>query len=145
MWPEPITQCECEAAGWCPRHQCVKTHDWLLLCRLDQFTFDLWENGGGPCVDRIQADLAAQAKALPQPVELLPCRHRGVEPLEMVDCELCGGRQLSVPVFACGVLGKCTPRRYGSRTAEMRTMPSCLRCSHYAADAVLGGTEQESF
>jgi hypothetical protein len=133
MWPQPITPCQCEAAGFCPRHQCEKSHDWLLLCRLNWQMFERWERGEGPCFDRIRAEQNRLAPPSQPFGELPACRHRGAEPLEHANCELCGGRTEQVPIFACTLLGKCTTRRYGSRTEIMRTMPSCVRCEKYEA------------
>ena len=48
MWPPTITPCECTEPGFCNRHQCWKPPPWLLLCRLDQPSFDAWERGVGP-------------------------------------------------------------------------------------------------
>ena len=137
MWPQPITPCQCQSAGFCPRHQCEKPHEWLLLCRLNWQMFEQWEYGEGPCLDRIRAEQSQQAASAQPFADLPACRHRAIEPLEMVECELCGGRTQQIPIFACAIFGKCTPRRYGSRNEIMRTMPSCLRCERYeAADSI---------
>lgn len=132
MYPRPVTPCRCETAGFCSRHRCEKTYSLVLLCRLNQCQFDLWENGEGPCLDRARQGRAA-ASMIGAFVELPPCRHRGHEPLEHVECELCGGRTEHLPVYACAQLGKCTARRYGTRTEVMRTMPACIRCDKYEA------------
>lgn len=50
MWPETLTGCACEQAGWCPRHRCWKTPDWHLLCRRQDAYFQAWERGEGPCL-----------------------------------------------------------------------------------------------
>jgi hypothetical protein len=131
MFPEPITPCRCESAGLCSRHQCEKTYAWVLACRLDWQMFQRWENGEGPCVGQIRALVNGEAPP-PEPIAELPaCRHRGAEPLEFVDCELCGGRNERVPLYSCAYFGKCAPRRYGTRTEIMRQMPSCIRCDKY--------------
>ena len=130
MWPEPLTPCTCEAAGFCSRHQCEKTYEMVLACRLNLYSFNQWEDGEGPCLDRIRAEIEKLGPGEPF-VELPACRHRGVDPLEYVECELCGGRTQQVPIYVCALFGKCTPRRYGSRTEIMRTMPSCAGCDQY--------------
>ena len=133
MWPPPLTQCQCESAGFCQRHQCEKIYEMVLACRLNWAAFNQWENGERPCLDRIRSELAATGAGAQQFIELPPCRHRGEEPVEHVECELCGGRTQQVPIYGCAIFGKCTPRRYGSRTEIMRTMPSCVRCEKYEA------------
>jgi hypothetical protein len=133
MFPEPLTPCRCETAGFCQRHQCEKTYSWVLACRLNWQMFQQWESGVGPCADRIRAKLNEQTASSQLFAELPACRHRGTEPLEFVDCELCGGRNERVPLYSCDCFGKCTPRRYGTRTEIMRQMPSCIRCDKYDA------------
>ena len=130
MYPQPLTACRCEIAGFCERHRCQKTSTMLALCRLNQYVFDQWENGEGPCLDRLRnGDLPASTAEHFD--ELAPCRYRGTEPIDHVECELCGRRTEQVPIFACALLGKCTTRRYGTRTEVMRTMPACIRCDKY--------------
>jgi hypothetical protein len=131
MYPQPLTPCECEAAGFCQRHQCEKTRELMLACRLNVAAFNRWENGEGPCLDQMRLQAAKIASGARSFAELARCRHRSEEPAEQVECELCGGRTELVDVFACAMFGKCTPRRYGSRTEVMRNMPSCIRCEKY--------------
>lgn len=50
--PAPMkTDCVCEAAGFCQRHQCAKTEHFHNLCQTRPDYFALWERGGGPCVN----------------------------------------------------------------------------------------------
>jgi hypothetical protein len=42
------TPCECAAAGWCERHQCLKPEAFFQLCRRNQTYFRSWEDGIGP-------------------------------------------------------------------------------------------------
>lgn len=133
MWPPPLTKCECESAGFCPRHRCEKTYEWVLLCRLNEFEFNRWENGEGPCLEQMRAELERLQSGQKPFADLPPCRHRGLEPIEHVDCEICGGRIGQVPVYSCAHFGRCTPRRYGTRTEAMRAMPACIRCDKYEA------------
>ena len=133
MWPKPITPCRCETGGFCVRHNCKKPYELVLQCRLNWAAFELWETGQGLCLDRARAELAKHPAATPEFVDLPRCRQRGAEPLQFVECALCGGQAAQVPIYSCALLGKCTPRRYGTRTEVMRTMPSCARCDHYEA------------
>lgn len=133
MFPEPLTPCQCESAGFCQRHQCEKPFQWVLRCRLNACAFERWENGEGPCLDQMRAELGRRFPDQKPFAELPPCRHRSVEQIDSVECELCGGRTEWVPVFSCAVFGRCTTRRYGSRTAAMRSMPACIRCDAYSA------------
>jgi hypothetical protein len=62
MWPPTLTDCECEQAGWCERHQCLKAPHFHLLCRRQEKYFQLYEQGRGPCLpvaDEAQASEAA--------------------------------------------------------------------------------------
>ena len=43
------TDCECVSAGWCERHQCLKTGTLFNLCQNSQVYFERWEQGKGPC------------------------------------------------------------------------------------------------
>jgi len=131
MWPQPVTPCTCEAAGFCARHKCEKTYELVIACRLNWFAFEQWENGEGPCIDRMRDEIDRIVTEAQRYAELPACRHRGAEPIEHVECELCGSRLQQVPVYACTIFGKCTSRRYGSRTETMRTMPACIRCEKY--------------
>ena|SRR5665213_1244016 len=141
MWPPAVTPCECEAPGFCQRHQCEKIYESVLACRLNWSAFNQWENGAGPCLDRMRSEAARIASGGQQVADLPPCRHWSEQPLERVVCELCGGRSQQVDVFACAIFAKCTSRRYGTRTAVMRTMPSCIRCESYEPAA---GTSPET-
>ena len=43
-----MTDCVCESAGWCERHQCEKTCHWHRLCQTRSEYFQLWEEHRGP-------------------------------------------------------------------------------------------------
>ena len=46
----PQTPCECSGAGYCTRHNCVKS-DWLYhQCRRNMRAFTSWEEGRGQCL-----------------------------------------------------------------------------------------------
>ena len=47
-----LTACDCKAAGFCERHQCVKTDHWVNLCRTKADYFQAWEEGRGPCINK---------------------------------------------------------------------------------------------
>jgi hypothetical protein len=120
---ERVTPCECLAPGWCPRHRCHKLDFWFELCRRRQDYFNLWETGSGPL-----QKIAMQRAPLPR------CRFRGLDPVDTVLCEICGQRDVSVAVFACGIFGQCTERRYGNSTERARQMPACLSCDRYLTE-----------
>lgn len=118
--------CVCESAQYpffCQRHGCEKTEHWQALCKNRQDYFQLWEEGRGP------------GQKTPANARLIPCRHRGTEPVEQVACELCGARHVLVPVYECGLWGTCTERRWGTRHERARSMPACLTCEAYDAAA----------
>lgn len=122
MWPETVTGCVCESPGWCERHQCLKAAEWHLACRLMQSAFETWEAGGGPCLNRPSTEF----------VELPRCRHRSVQPVGEVECDLCGGHKTKLPVYDCALFGRCTPRRYGTRTEEARRVVACVGCEKHS-------------
>jgi len=116
--------CVCDPAQFpfhCVRHSCEKTEHWHRLCQSRLDYFQLWEERRGPGQN---ANVNAR---------LIPCRHRGSEPVEQVACELCGARHVLVPVYECGLLGTCTERRWGTRNDRARSMPACLTCEAYDA------------
>jgi hypothetical protein len=43
-----ITDCVCELAGFCARHQLKKNAHWHALCKSDAAYFRAWEQGKGP-------------------------------------------------------------------------------------------------
>ena len=43
-----MTQCECELAGHCKRHNVSKTNHLIKLCKTDQQFWQAWEDGRGP-------------------------------------------------------------------------------------------------
>lgn len=42
--------CECLEAGWCARHQCLKSPGLHARCQIDPRMFSAWEAGRGPCL-----------------------------------------------------------------------------------------------
>lgn len=128
MWPPTLTPCECKEPGWCERHQCQKTPEWHFACRRVQSQFERWEQGEGPCVNRLGE------RPVPQPPA--PCVHRSSEPVGEVECELCGQRKILVPVYECIKFGRCTERRYGNRSTDARSTQACLSCSEYVANEI---------
>jgi hypothetical protein len=121
-----VTPCECADPGWCERHQCQKVPHWHLLCQTSEYYYQRWEGGRGPCLNHPPVNfLQSNNKPLPK------CRHRGTVPIELLDCELCGGRHMKIAVYTCQHFGRCTERRYGTRTTAAREMPTCLRCELY--------------
>ena len=45
-----LTPCECPVAGWCERHQCLKSEPMFQLCRRNRDVFRAWEDGNGKCI-----------------------------------------------------------------------------------------------
>lgn len=43
-----MTECKCELAGFCKRHNVHKTEHWRNLCQTNERYFQAWENGTGP-------------------------------------------------------------------------------------------------
>jgi hypothetical protein len=63
------TPCECPRAGWCERHQCVKTVFQHWDCRHVPDRFHEWEQGDG---ERLQwSDFQPEAAAVPEGPGLL--------------------------------------------------------------------------
>ncbi len=66
-----------------------------------------------------------------RPDWFLPCFHRG-EVLREVPCQLCGGRDRLIPIFACDLYGECALARTKSGThGEYR---QCLTCADRTPD-----------
>ena len=122
------TACECAGPGWCDRHRIYKGDYLVETCRRCPDYFDLWELGIGP----FQSSPARPPRD--------PCCHRNSSPHREVLCELCGERQLQVPVFRCAVYGECTERRYGIRSVAARTTQACLSCPEYQSVNDVKGT-----
>ena len=109
-----ITDCECEAPGWCERHQCHKTLTQVRACRRLPGLFGLWEKGRGP----------GQSRAQPwRHVVTQPCTYRGGV-LRTAECPTCQGR-VEVKVFACELHSECTVVKSIDSTA------CCRACSDY--------------
>jgi hypothetical protein len=49
-----LTPCECIAAGWCERHQCLKPDRSFHQCRRSQTAFQAWEDRRGPCLPLLE-------------------------------------------------------------------------------------------
>lgn len=124
MWPETVTPCECQQAGWCERHRTHKIQVWHVLCRTNRAAFDAWEAGGGPRIDgEGQMIVTVQTQRT-------NCRFRGDEPVEYAACECCGGRIERRPVFSCQHHQKCleSPCRSQAHSA----VATCQTCCDYA-------------
>lgn len=88
-----------------------------------------------PCTE-VQLDLVEDGKPLPvcngcdfrsiqgyaSPTELYPCIYRGGQVDTDVKSPCEGGPQ---PIFACGIHGRCSPRKYCSQQPDR----ACSRCS----------------
>mgnify|MGYP003632022074 CR=1 FL=1 len=118
-----FTPCECEKVGWCERHKCEKGQMQFYLCRTSERHFQLWEEGKG------------LGQGLPQPkfrrLPLERCQHRSIEPIEKIECDLCGSRKRLIPVFSCEKFTECSEQRIGTRAERLRNMPCCLTCGEY--------------
>jgi hypothetical protein len=109
----PLTLCECAAAGYCPRHRCVKTPHWHQLCQRRADYFQLWEESHGP------------GQNLPPPRDLSSaCRHRGEVSREQ-SCPSCRGL-VRLKVFACALHGECTIGR------PLADVACCASCGDFA-------------
>ena len=124
MWFEAVTPCECPRPGWCPRHQTHKPGVWHQLCRTQPEYFALWETGDGPRTD-------APHPVGHFPTSRGPCRFRSAESHDAVSCLCCGGRSISVPVFACEKFGSCVEEVCRSATPPASTPPSCMTCPEH--------------
>lgn len=114
-----VTDCECESAGWCDRHQCVKS-EWLWeTCRRHPATFQMWERREGPGQTTLANARLVHA-----------CQHRGIVTRE-VACASCRGRVL-LKVFVCSIHGECVVRGRFSEIAE------CVSCPQYQTSETEG-------
>lgn len=105
-----VTPCECDGAGWCPRHRLEKTRFEFEMCRRMLSWFELWGRGG------------LRRRAIRRES---PCLHRG-EVVGEVECSSCKGR-VRIKVFACAVHGDCTIRRVPGDRSD------CDSCDEYSA------------
>lgn len=124
MWFEAVTPCECPQPGWCPRHQTLKPGVWHQLCRTQPEYFALWEAGGGPRID-------APQMGEPAPTSRGTCRFRSAESHEAVNCLCCGGRSISVPVYACEKFGPCIEAACRTSDIPEITQHACLTCPEH--------------
>ena len=115
-----MTECECPQPGYCQRHKCHKSKLFWYVCRTVPSRFQAWEKGRGP----------GQRTQL-RPKSLPPCRHRGREPIDRIECETCQAGKVKAFVFACVLFGECTIRRVGNRTRRAREMAACRDCPEY--------------
>jgi len=63
-----MSECQCELAGWCDRHQAKKTSRMVDLCRQHGDYWDAWEQGRGPGQCQQQKD-DGRAQRIKQKVE----------------------------------------------------------------------------
>lgn len=110
----PETECECQAPGWCERHECSKSRLRYDLCRTNVAFFRMWENGGGP---------GQLANSKRNPAEVKPCVHLGAL-LGTETCHGCSG-QVEIKVFECGVHGRC------AIGAALPDIACCYWCEEY--------------
>jgi hypothetical protein len=111
---ERLTNCECQEAGFCSRHQCDKTAFRFEMCRRSKGWFDLYEVGRGPG----QRDSAVGTSTL-----LEACRHRG-ETIRSETCPTCSGT-VQLKVFSCALHQECT------LPMKLDTVKSCATCEDY--------------
>lgn len=118
------TSCSCSEPGYCHRHKMAKGRQQWLACQRIQDLFDQWESQVN------DPNFLAQ----PPPAAQLPrCIHRGLDELESVKCELCGNREILVPVYACSLHQRCTERRFGNSSDLSRNLAACTSCADYDA------------
>ena len=108
-----LTDCDCQEAGWCERHQCEKADFWHRLCRRDVSLYQLWEQGRGPL----------QVTGTNRPRSRSPCIHRG----DHVRNEVCASCRsgVRIKVFHCPLHGEC------SLTRHLPGISVCGSCSDY--------------
>lgn len=111
-----LTDCECEEAGWCERHQCEKADFWHRLCRRDLSLYLLWEQGRGPL----------QVTGTKQPGSRSPCIHRG-DHVRSEACATCPGG-VRIKVFRCPVHTEC------SMTRHLPSVAVCEICNDYESN-----------
>lgn len=127
-----VTPCVCVTEGWCSRHACLKPRELFLLCQRSQELFDLWEEKRGPGQRR--RDRSADHPSLK--VLTTPCRHRSPEPVDQIECRLCGSGNKLVPVFDCVQFGRCTKMATGNRSEYASQLATCFGCSEYEASVL---------
>lgn len=120
---KPSTDCRCDSPGWCARHRMQKCDVLWHLCRFHPGHFRQWECGTG--FGQTGPETPFQ--------ELMPCRRRSSQPVEFLDCMLCGGRTRKVAVYTCSVHGECTEHPLAARARTMRCATLCLTCPDYEA------------
>jgi hypothetical protein len=59
------TPCECAAAGWCQRHECLKSESMFHMCRRDRTAFAAWEEKRGPCLPVAMEQAGASGDSRP--------------------------------------------------------------------------------
>jgi hypothetical protein len=128
-----LTACTCTEPGWCQKHQFNKGRLLWLACQRDSQLFNLWE----------QLVVGAPATAAP-PKGLPRCQYRGTEIVEHLPCEICGNRQVLIPIHACDIHGRCSERRFGNRTEIARTLAACTTCPDYVAAVEMGEFREQA-
>ena len=121
-----VTACECDAAGWCPRHGCTKLPFHWQLCQRRPDFFALWEDGRGPSVESLLAS------------DRTGCRHRSEQPITEVLCETCTEQVVSLPIFACQLYQRCAERDFGRTASEKYEAVSCVRCDAFEPNSEKG-------
>lgn len=111
-----FTDCECEAPGWCPRHQFEKSKYQFGMCRLSVDHFEQWESG------EYQKRFS---RGRPQRDPSQTCSHLGPE-LHTVECPTCAGT-VHLKVFACDLHQQCT------RLKKIKDIAGCSTCEDFSA------------
>jgi hypothetical protein len=106
------TLCECDGAGYCPRHKVTKSLHWFELCQERPDYFQLWEEGRGPGQQQL-------------PIYRVPCKWRGAH-IRGVACPTCRGH-VTVKVFSCERHGECTIIN------AVPEVTACVHCADYSA------------
>lgn len=117
------TPCDCQAAGFCQRHQFTTTQREWELCRTKQEWFDLFSNPD--CPQKFRENGEQAPPPTPPTPEQFPCIYRG-EKLSELECKPCGGKRI-LDVFDCSKYEKCT---VGSSNLPSSANPPrvCISC-----------------
>ncbi len=110
-----VTECECTQAGWCERHQCMKSSYLFQFCRRSTRLFRNWEEGNGP-----GQHIAFQSV---RTVVDHSCRHLGDSVREQ-KCSSCRGA-VRLKVFHCAIHAECTIGK------QLEGVTCCIQCTDY--------------
>ena len=121
-----VTDCECEQAGWCERHQCEKAEHWWKVCCRSPTMFQAWEKGRGPGQSKARQSSTTNRRER--------CICRG-EVLGLEECRTCKGL-VQLKVFTCAMHGECTLARQTEGAA------CCAVCSDYTPELSRGMTSR---